>query len=380
MGTFRKALIYGILGIWTVAVALPLFWVGLSSLRTSREFVENPFGIPWVFQVSEEHNIGIDADTIATAYEQCSADDGVVPCDLLRLLHTRFDVFDQDDDGRLAREELARFTASQPAFAAHVDNLFILHTGEGLRLKAIEGVQSNYRKAWIDSGFNRYFLNSILVTGLSLLGILVFGAMAAYVLARFPFPGSKGVFIYFISGLMIPAQLVLVPLFFQYTAISEGLTLFLAPFGLRVQLHDSLFGLIVIYIALSLPFTILVLTGFFKTLPSELREAAIMDGCGEYRVFWHVMLPLARPGIITAAILNFLGLWNEYLFALVFISSDEKKTLPLGLANVSMQAQYKTDFGLMFAGLVIVIVPTLLVYILLQRHLTSGITTGALKG
>jgi ABC-type glycerol-3-phosphate transport system permease component len=105
-----------------------------------------------------------------------------------------------------------------------------------------------------------------------------------------------------------------------------------------------------------------------------------MDGCGEYRVFWHIMLPLARPGLVTAAIFNFLGIWNEYLFALVFVNTHEKKTLPLGLASVSIQAQYKTDFGLMFAGLVIVMVPTLVVYGLLQRQLTRGITVGALKG
>jgi ABC-type glycerol-3-phosphate transport system permease component len=204
--------------------------------------------------------------------------------------------------------------------------------------------------------------------------------MAAYVLARFNFRGNRILFLYFLSGLMIPAQLVLVPLFFQFSYMSEWGSWALAPLGLELKLHDSLSGLIIIYIALSLPFTILVLTGFFKSLPGELRESAIMDGCGEYRAFWHIMLPLARPGLVTAAIFNFIGLWNEYLFALVFVNSPEKKTLPLGLASVSMQAQYKTDFGLMFAGLVIVIVPTLLVYIVLQRQLTRGITLGALKG
>jgi N-acetylglucosamine transport system permease protein len=111
-----------------------------------------------------------------------------------------------------------------------------------------------------------------------------------------------------------------------------------------------------------------------------LREAAIMDGCGEYRTFWHVMLPLAKPGLITAAIFNFLGIWNEYIFALVFVNTPENKTLPLGLASVSMQAQYRTDFGLLFAALVIVVLPTLLVYVVLQRQLTEGITAGALKG
>jgi N-acetylglucosamine transport system permease protein len=243
-----------------------------------------------------------------------------------------------------------------------------------------EALRANYAKAWVKSGFSRFFLNSVLVTGSSLAGILACGAMAAYVFARFPFRGSRLLFLYFLSGLMIPAQLVLVPLFFQFTTLSRWGSALLEPLGYELQLHDSLSGLVTIYIALSLPFTILVLTGFFKSLPGPLREAGIVDGCGEYRVFWHIMLPLARPGVVTAAIFNFLGIWNEYMFALVFLNSDAKKTLPLGLAAVSIQAQYKTDFGLMFAGLVIVLLPTLLVYIVLQRQLTRGITLGALKG
>ena len=243
-----------------------------------------------------------------------------------------------------------------------------------------QAAKQNFTTAWVKSHFSSFFWNSMIVTGVSLAGILAISAMAAYALAKFPFRGNKGIFLYFLIGMMIPAQLVLVPLFFQFTEMSRFFTRILAPFGYEVQLHDSLSGLIILYIALSLPFTILVLTGFFKSLPGELREAGIMDGCGEYRVFWHIMLPLARPGIVTAAIFNFLGLWNEYLFALVFVNASAKKTLPLGLASVSIQAQYKTDFGLMFAGLVIVMVPTLIVYMLLQRQLTRGITLGALKG
>ena len=243
-----------------------------------------------------------------------------------------------------------------------------------------QAAKDNFVAAWVKSRFSSFFFNSVLVTSISLAGVLACAAMAAYVIARFPFRGNRAVFLYFLSGMMIPAQLVLVPLFFQFTYLSRGLSRLLAPFGFEVQLHDSLSGLITIYIALSLPFTILVLTGFFRSLPGTLREAGIIDGCGEYRVFWHIMLPLSKPGLVTAAIFNFLGIWNEYLFALVFVNSPEKKTLPLGLASVSIQAQYKTDFGLMFAGLVIVMIPTLLVYILLQRQLTRGITVGALKG
>jgi ABC-type glycerol-3-phosphate transport system permease component len=243
-----------------------------------------------------------------------------------------------------------------------------------------EAVRHNFATAWTKSHFSRFFYNSVMVTAASLAGVLGLSAMAAYVLARFPFRGNRTVFLYFLSGMMIPAQLVLVPLFFQFTEMSRFLTKLLAPLGYEVQLHDSLSGLTTLYIALSLPFTILVLTGFFKSLPGELREAGIIDGCGEYRVFWQIMLPLAKPGLVTAAIFNFLGIWNEYLFALVFVNASAKKTLPLGLASVSIQAQYKTDFGLMFAGLVIVMLPTLLVYVLLQRQLTRGITVGALKG
>ena len=117
-----------------------------------------------------------------------------------------------------------------------------------------------------------------------------------------------------------------------------------------------------------------------RTLPAELREAALIDGASEQRTFWQVMLPLARPGLVTVAIFNFLGLWNEYLFGLVFLNGDNVKTLPLGLASIGLQAQYKSDWGLLFAGVVIAVVPTLIVYLILQEKLTKGITVGAVKG
>ena len=245
----------------------------------------------------------------------------------------------------------------------------------------------NYRNAWVKSGFSRYFFNSVKVVTISLVLTLLFGAMAAYALARFVFFGRNAIYMLFLSGLIIPVQLIVIPLFFQFSAMGDGLTSLLRPAAsslglgrLTVSLHDSHEGLILIYVAFSLPFTIFVLTAFFRTLPNELREAALMDGCSEFRVFWSVMMPIAKPGLVTAAIFNALGLWNEYLFGLVFINSDALKTLPLGLASMSMQAQYKSDFGLLFAGLVIAMLPTLLVYLFLQEKLTRGITVGALKG
>ena len=245
----------------------------------------------------------------------------------------------------------------------------------------------NYRKAWVESHFSRYFVNSVKIVGVSLALILLLGSMAAYVLARFEFLGRRLVYYVFVSGLLIPMQLILIPLFFQFSDMGDALTSIVAPparalglGNLAVSLHDSHAGLILIYVAASLPFTVFTLTGFFRTLPGEVREAAMMDGASEYRIFFSVMMPLAKPGLVTVAIFNFLGLWNEYLFGLVFLSSDHLKTLPLGLASISMQAQYKSDFGLLFAGLVIAMLPTLLVYVILQEKLTKGITAGALKG
>lgn len=245
----------------------------------------------------------------------------------------------------------------------------------------------NYTKAWVQSGFSKYFVNSLIIvfTTLGLIGI--FACPTAYVLARYQFRISKWLLVYFLSGMMVPVQLLLVPLFFQYKDWSQALTGIFHPLfewvgcgHLVVSLTDSQPGLVLMYTALSLPFTIFVLNSFFRTLPNELYEAGIIDGCGEFRVFYHVMLPMARPGLITAGIFNFIGLWNEYFLALVFINSDRYKTLPLGLAAVSIQANYRSDFGLLFAALVIVMLPTLFVYTLLQRHLTQGITMGALKG
>jgi N-acetylglucosamine transport system permease protein len=245
----------------------------------------------------------------------------------------------------------------------------------------------NYQKAWVDSHFSRYFVNSVKVVGISLTLILLLGSMASYALARFEFRGNRLLYTLFLSGLLIPMQLILIPLFFQFSDMGEGLTRTFAPLArglglgeLTISLHNSHAGIILIYVAASLPFTVFTLTAFFRTLPNELREAAQIDGASEYRVFFQVMLPLGKPGLVTVAIFNFLGLWNEYLFALVFLNGDNLKTLPLGLQSISMQAQYKSDFGLLFAGLVIAMLPTLVVYLFLQERLTRGITVGALKG
>jgi len=224
---------------------------------------------------------------------------------------------------------------------------------------------SNYAKAWIEANIGRCFLNSIVVTFFSLIFTLLFGAMAAYVLARFNFKGNNAIFYTFIAGMIFPIFLGLVPLFFLLK---------------KLHLLNSLVGLILIYIAYSLPFTIFVLTAYFKTLPKELEEAAVLDGCSIFSVFWKVMLPLAKPGLVTVGIFNVIGIWNQYLLALITITDPKLRTLPLGIANLLIIQQYRTDWGALLAGLVIVISPVVIAYGLFQSRITEGMTVGALKG
>ena len=224
---------------------------------------------------------------------------------------------------------------------------------------------SNYSNAWTQGHFGNYFLNSVVVSAVTVTATVLFAAMAAYALARFSFRGARPIFFYFLAGLMIPLQLAIVPLFFQMKAF---------------QMLDSRIGLITVYVAFGLPFAVFVLTGFFKSLPSGLYESALIDGAGEFRAFWSIMLPLARPGLITVGIFSFLGTWNEFFMAFMFLSGEKARTLPLGLANITIVSQYRSDWGMAFAGLVLMMLPTMLVYFMLQKHLVKGITLGAMKG
>ncbi len=223
---------------------------------------------------------------------------------------------------------------------------------------------ANYVKAWSYANFALYFKNSIIATFTSVVGILVVSAPAAYVLSRFNFKGRNFLSMAFIAGMGIPESLVLIPLYVMMT---------------RIGLINSLNGLIVIYISLSIPFTVYVLTGFFSSLPKELEEAAVIDGCSDFQVFQHVMLPLASPGLITAAIFNGITLWNEYQLVLVFVGDEAKRTLALGLYSLQNAMQYTGDWVGLFAGVSIIMVPTIILFIFLSEKMISGITMGAIK-
>jgi N-acetylglucosamine transport system permease protein len=226
----------------------------------------------------------------------------------------------------------------------------------------------NFSNAWILGHFGSYFANSVILTFSTVIITTFLAAMTAYAVSRFEFPLSKPIYFFFLAGLMIPIQLAIVPLFFELRGM---------------HLLDSRTGLFFVYLAFGFPFSVFVLAGFFKSLPSSLHESALLDGASELQAFWHIMLPLARPGLITVAIFLFLGNWNEFFVAFICLSgkgADQLATLPLGLAKITIVANYHSDWGMAFAGLVLMMLPTLIAYVFLQKHLTKGITAGAVKG
>ncbi|WP_035711848.1 carbohydrate ABC transporter permease [Salibacterium aidingense] len=222
---------------------------------------------------------------------------------------------------------------------------------------------SNYIFALTNVNMGLYLWNSTVVTVATVLLCLAFGATISYALARFEFRGNMLVYILFVIGLTIPLQSLIFPMFFKMDDI-----------GIR----DSLLGLITVYTALNLPKTVFLLVGFMKGLPKEMEEAAIIDGCSYWSVFFRVILPISKPGLATAGILVFIAAWNEYVFASVLISSDIAKTLPLGLA--SFQSSQLSEYGLIASGVILSIIPVLIVYVIFQEQIIKGMADGAVKG
>ncbi|MGW4299260.1 carbohydrate ABC transporter permease [Streptomyces sp. NPDC004646] len=222
----------------------------------------------------------------------------------------------------------------------------------------------NWSRAWTEANMSDYFLNTLLVVGGSLIGTMILGSMAAYVLARFDFPGNRFVYYLFVGGMSFPVMLALVPLF--YVVNNMGLL-------------NTIHGLILVYIAYSLPFTVFFLTAFFRTLPTSVAEAAFVDGASHSRTFFQIMLPMAKPGLISVAIFNFLGQWNQYMLPTVLNTDPDKKVLTQGLVQLAVSQGYKGDWSGLFAGLVMAMLPVLAAYIVFQRQVVSGLTAGALK-
>ena len=235
----------------------------------------------------------------------------------------------------------------------------------------------NFADAWGKAKMGEYMLNSVVVTAIALVLLLVIALPAAYCLARFKFKGRKILNTMFVTGLFINVNYIVVPIFLML----KDADLFLTQIFGTGFLLNNLFVLALVYASTALPFTIYLLSSYFSTLPFDFEEAGYIDGAGYFTTMLKIIFPMARPSIITVILFNFLSFWNEYIVSLTLLSAaGGKKTLPVGLINLMQGQQAKAQYGIMYAGLVLVMLPTLILYILVQKKLTEGMTVGGVKG
>ncbi|SHO43782.1 carbohydrate ABC transporter permease [Anaerocolumna xylanovorans] len=224
---------------------------------------------------------------------------------------------------------------------------------------------NNYVRVMKTYNIAKYFMNSLIYTGFACVGVIVLIAPASYVLANYAFKGRNIIRSAYISTMGIPGIMLMIPLFMIIS---------------KLGLNKTPVAIILIYVCTSAPFTIFYLLSFFSTIPKSIQEAALIDGCSHIKAFWRTIFPLAQPGLITVTIFNFISLWNEYMWALVFVNTDRRRTLSLGLQAIVDGMKNSGDWAGLFAAVVIVFVPTFILYILLSEKIMSGITGGAVKG
>ena len=235
----------------------------------------------------------------------------------------------------------------------------------------------NFVNAWNAAKMGDYMMNSVIVTAMALGILLIVALPASYALARFQFRGSKFLNMAFMGGLFINVNYIVVPIFLM---LRDGNTWTMQTFG-EGWFLNNLFVLAVVYAATALPFTIYLLSGYFVTLPHDFEEAAYIDGAGFFATMWKIIFPMAKPSIITVILFNFLSFWNEYIISMTLMNGmDAPKTLPVGLLNLMQAQQSAAQYGMMYAGLVMVMLPTLILYIFVQKQLTQGMTVGGIKG
>ena len=221
---------------------------------------------------------------------------------------------------------------------------------------------SNYAEVWGKGGFGGYFFNSIVLTSFSVAFVLLFGSMASFGIARYRYRLSTLVYLVFLAGIMLPLKAAVVPLFLLIR---------------QIGLMDTRLALILIFTAMSMPSTVFILTGFMRTIPRDLEDAARIDGSNDFGIYRRIIMPLTAPSIALVTIYNAVPIWNDFFFPLVFVQSDRLKPLPLGMSVFF--GQYQINWHLLFASLSIAILPMLILYMFMSRYFIRGMTAGAIK-
>jgi len=220
----------------------------------------------------------------------------------------------------------------------------------------------NYVEAWVGASFGKYFLNSVIISGCTVVVVTFCASTTAFVLLRMPFRGSTIIFGCFMLGVIIPIRLALAPLFVMVNTLG---------------LLDTLTGVILVQSASMMPVAVFIMTAFLRSVPAELEDAARMDGALPFSIYWRVVLPLIRPAIATVALLTFVQSWNEYFLPLIFLQSPDNYPITLGIAE--FRSQFAVQWHLMFAGILIMLIPTIIAFILASRQFIEGLTQGGVK-
>jgi raffinose/stachyose/melibiose transport system permease protein len=220
----------------------------------------------------------------------------------------------------------------------------------------------NYRTVWVVRGFGVYFKNSVFVTFIAMVFVILLGSMASYGVSRYKYKLQTWIYMLFLSGIMLPLKIAIIPLF-----------LLIKNLGLM----DTHISIIMIFIAMGLPSTVFILSGFMKTIPIDLEYAARIDGCNDWGIYRRIVMPITKSAIALVTIYNAVPIWNDFFFPLVFIQSNRLKTLPVGLSTFF--GQFSTNWGLLFTGLSIAILPMLMLYIFMAKYFIRGMTAGAIK-
>lgn len=220
----------------------------------------------------------------------------------------------------------------------------------------------NYIDAW-NQGVGRYFLNSVIVTVSTVVLTIFISATAAFVMSRFEFRGKRLMLVFVVGGLMLSPEVSVISLFKLLQSL---------------KIYNTYLALIIPYTAFRIPFTVFLLRSYFLSLPREVEESAYIDGCGTFRVFWSIVLPMSKPIIATASLLTAMSAWNEFMFGLVFIESDKLRTIPVGLMN--LRGAFSTNWSVLLAGLSISALTMIIFFLLFQKNLVRGLTEGSVKG
>ena len=223
-------------------------------------------------------------------------------------------------------------------------------------------IWENYVLAW-QRGISNYFLNSVLVTASTIVGSIFIAALASYSLARFRFKGNQLIFILCMGGMMLSPQVTLIPLYKIIQAL---------------HIHNTYLALIIPYTAYRIPLIVMLIRSHFLSIPKEIEESSILDGCSSFTVFYKIFLPMSKPILLTCAILVAYYAWNEFLYAIIFIDSDKLRTIPAGLMNLRDALQ--TDWGVLLAGMTISATPLVTMFLLMQKQFIRGMTAGSVKG